>query len=77
MPITEIVRSIAEATGTDDRGHPLTIQLVVDTDGRFGHDDQAQGAPRFWLRTKHGSEGPFDHEDEAVARALEAYGARF
>ena len=78
MPITEIVRAIAEAPGRLPGGEAVVVSLAVDTDGLFGPDRDATGRPMFWLRTTRGeSLGPFEHEEEAVAAARETYGAIF
>lgn len=76
MPITEIVRSIAETPGRI-AGRVVTVELVVDTDGRFGRDADALGFPGFWLRAGDVVLGPFRHEDEAVDAAVERFGAVF
>ena len=73
MPITEIVRSIASGTGRRD-GRPVTVDLAVDVDGRFGLDEDAIGYPAFWLRVEELVVGPFEHEAEAVDAARQRFG---
>ena len=75
MPITEIVRAIAQTRGTDAGGRSVLVELWVDTDGGFGDDDQARGFPAFWIRAADERHGPFEHEDQALAFALRAYDA--
>jgi len=53
------------------------VELTVDVDGHFGHDEDAIGRPAFWLRVQGRSHGPFEHEDEAVQAAEQRFGARF
>ena len=77
MPITEVVRVIANASGRDEKGDPIRVDLRVDTDGQFGKDDDAFGFPVFWIKTPNELLGPFDHEDEAVAVAEKRFQARF
>ncbi len=76
MPITEIVRVIATASGTAE-GRAVQVDLVVDTDGRFGRDADAVGFPVFWLRYDSTTIGPFKYEDEAVTVAAERFAAVF
>lgn len=73
MPITEVVRILARATGSDGR----VVGLLYDVDGRMGADEDAVGPPTFWLRIDGASHGPFETEDEAVETAAARYGARF
>ena len=73
MPITEIVRILATATGPGG----IEVGLLYDVDGRMDADEATLGFPCFWLRVEGRSEGPFEHEGEAVEAAWERYGARF
>jgi len=66
MPITETVRSIAEAGGTLD-GASVRVELWVDLDDR--------GRPAFFLRVGEERLGPYRHEDEAVDDAEARFGA--
>ncbi len=72
MPITEVIRILASALGTDG----LEVGLLYDVDGRMGADEDAFGFPSFWLRVKGVSHGPFVTEGEAIDAALERFGAR-
>ena len=77
MPITEIVRVIASADGRDPEGHAVRVDLRVDTDGRFGADEDASGFPAFWLAAGDRLLGPYEHEDDAIKAAEEQFGALF
>jgi hypothetical protein len=71
MPITEVVRVLASAPGPEGG-----VDLVYDTDGHQGPDEQARGWPRFWLRGRGCELGPFDDEQAAIDAAAER-GVRF
>ena len=73
VPITEVVRILASATGSDGR----VVGLLYDVDGRMGADEDAVGPPAFWLRIEGASHGPFETEGDAVEAAEHRFGARF
>jgi hypothetical protein len=77
VPITEIVRVIASASGICDRGQPILVDLRVDTDGSFGKDDDALGFPAYWIAAGSVLIGPFEHEDEALDAAEIHFSASF
>ena len=77
MPITEIVRVIASASGISDSGEPIRVDLRVDTDGSFGKDEDALGFPAYWIAAGSVLIGPFEHEDEALAAAETRFSAPF
>jgi len=77
VPITEVVRVIASAPGVDDHGQKIQVDLRVDTDGRFGKDDDAFGFPVFWIKVPGELIGPFEHENEAVTAAENRFRACF
>ena len=77
MPITEIVRVIASASGLCARGRPIRVDLRVDTDGSFGKDGDALGFPAYWVAAGGEVVGPFEHEDEALDVAEIRFSARF
>ena len=76
MPITEVVRVLARAKGVSASGEAVWVELVYDTDGRFGPDREAIGFPSFWLRIQGHSFGPFSDEESAIEAALHSYSAR-
>jgi hypothetical protein len=76
MPITEVVRVLAEAEGRVD-GRPVLVGLSYDVDGRHGADADAIGYPAFWLRCEGAVLGPFPSEGEAIEAAWQRYGADF
>jgi len=77
MPITEVVRVLASAQGRSAAGIETTVELVYDTDGRFGPDRLAIGSPSFWLRIDGHSHGPYSDETLAVEAAATLFSARF
>ncbi len=71
MPITEIVRVLAESDTYDGR----VLELLYDVDGSAKSDEDTVGWPRFWIRERRAgrleaTHGPFDDEDEAVDFAV-------
>jgi len=71
MPITEIVRVLAEAALPGGR-----LQLLYDVTGRMLPDEETVGWPAFWVRELDprsdaggglvATHGPFETEDEAL-----------
>ena len=77
MPITEVVRVLARASGRGADDKVVAVELVYDTNGEFGPDRLAIGFPSYWLRLEGHSHGPFDDEESAISAALDRFSARF
>jgi hypothetical protein len=77
MPITEVVRILASATGRGEGGAATSVELLYDTDGHLGPDRLAIGSPSFWLRVDGTSHGPYSDEGEAIEAAQLRFAATF
>ena len=71
-PITELRRVLARFEGTEGLG----VELIYDTDGRLGADEDGCGWPRYWLRAGGRTLlGPWEDEEDALEEAGRRYGA--